>query len=143
MEYNSIISSHIMTYNQQNKSLLLILLKKSLRRQPRYYISPVLQGSCRTQLSERSSDNIKYLSIDLTVFLHKLPNICQGGKYAALTQYHNLEQTEDLKFIHSQQPYPPVSQHNSFHPELLPFCLFPLLRRCPSFQSQREFQYQI
>ena len=132
-----------MTYEQQNESLLSILCEKSPRRQPRCYIGNPKECRRGTRLSERSSDNIKYLSIDLTVFLHKLPNICQGGKYAALTQYHNLEQTEDLKFIHSQQPYPPVSQHNSFHPELLPFCLFPLLRRCPSFQSQREFQYQI
>ena len=49
-----------MTYEQQNESLLSILREKSPRHQPRYYISPAMQGSCGTQQSEQGSDNINY-----------------------------------------------------------------------------------
>lgn len=47
-----------MTYEQQNENLFSFLCEKSLRRKPKYYISPVKQDSCGTHQSEHSSDNI-------------------------------------------------------------------------------------
>ena len=49
-----------MTYEPQNESLISILWEKSPRRRSRYYISPVKQGSCGTQRSKQSSDNMTY-----------------------------------------------------------------------------------